>query len=156
ENVLGPEHPDVALSLDNLASLYTSQDRYTEAEPLYRRALAIREKVLGPQHPAVANNINGLAELYRAQNRNAEAEPLYKHALAIPERAVGSGPRDGARASITWHCSTPTRVAMRRPRRSTSARWRFMKRPSNRSTASSPTALTTWRGSTTLGAATLR
>ena len=31
--------------------LYESQGRYAEAEPLYKRALAIREKALGPEHP---------------------------------------------------------------------------------------------------------
>ncbi len=42
-----PEHPDVAQSLNNLAELYRVQGRYAEAEPLYQRALAIREKALG-------------------------------------------------------------------------------------------------------------
>jgi tetratricopeptide (TPR) repeat protein len=45
ERTLGPNHPDVATSLTNLALLYASQRRYAEAEPLYRRALAIRAKV---------------------------------------------------------------------------------------------------------------
>ncbi len=39
------------LSLNNLASLYHSQGRYDEAEPLYQRSLAIREKALGENHP---------------------------------------------------------------------------------------------------------
>ncbi|MBE9141807.1 tetratricopeptide repeat protein [Planktothrix mougeotii] len=29
------DHPDMATSLNNLAALYNSQGRYTEAEPLY-------------------------------------------------------------------------------------------------------------------------
>ena len=40
-------------SLNNLAMLYQAQGRYTEAEPLYRRSLAIREKALGLDHPDV-------------------------------------------------------------------------------------------------------
>jgi hypothetical protein len=51
EKILGPEHPDVADSLHDLASLYYRQGRYPEAEPLYQRALAIREQQLGPEHP---------------------------------------------------------------------------------------------------------
>jgi tetratricopeptide (TPR) repeat protein len=47
EKVLGPEHPDVAQSLNNLGELYRIQGRYAEAEPLLKRALAIRERVLG-------------------------------------------------------------------------------------------------------------
>ena len=54
EKVLGPEHPDVATSLHNLAMLYQVQERYAEAEPLFQRALAIMEKVLGLEHPQTA------------------------------------------------------------------------------------------------------
>ena len=54
EKVLGGEHPDVATSLNTLASLYQEQGRYAEAEPLNKRALAIREKVLGGEHRYVA------------------------------------------------------------------------------------------------------
>jgi tetratricopeptide (TPR) repeat protein len=48
ERVLGPDHRNVAVSLTNLASMYTDSGRYDEAEPLYKRALAIEEKALGP------------------------------------------------------------------------------------------------------------
>lgn len=33
--------------------LYEAQGRTTDAEPLYRRALAIGEKAPGPEHPHV-------------------------------------------------------------------------------------------------------
>jgi tetratricopeptide (TPR) repeat protein len=64
EKALGPEHPDVATSLNNLAGLYRAQGKYAEAEPLYKRALAIREKVLGPEHPHVAIVCKNMAGLY--------------------------------------------------------------------------------------------
>jgi tetratricopeptide (TPR) repeat protein len=86
EKALGPDHPDVGTSLNNLAGLYVEQGRYAEAEPLYKRSLAIREKALSYDHPDVAASLN-LAELYRAQGRDAEAEPLYKRSLAIFGRA---------------------------------------------------------------------
>ena len=54
EKALGPDHPEVALALNNLAELYRDQGRYAEAEPLLKRALAIRKKVFGPDHPIVA------------------------------------------------------------------------------------------------------
>ena len=78
EKALGPEHPDVAASRNNLAELYQAQGRYAEAEPLYRRSLAIWEKALGPEHPHVATGLNNLTVLYRAQGRYAEAEPLFR------------------------------------------------------------------------------
>ncbi|GAB6051221.1 CHAT domain-containing protein [Magnetospira thiophila] len=80
----------MAQSLYNLANLYKEQGRYTEAEPQYKRALAIREKVLGPDNVATASVINNLALLYQAQGRYAEAEPLYKRALAIMEKTMGT------------------------------------------------------------------
>ena len=45
EETFNPEHPYVAESLANLADIYVSQDKYEEAEPLYKRALAILETV---------------------------------------------------------------------------------------------------------------
>src|SRR5437899_799279 len=45
------EHPDLAAGLTNLALLYSKQGKYGQAEPLYRRSLAIQEKVLGADHP---------------------------------------------------------------------------------------------------------
>ena len=47
EKALGPDHSDVAKSLNNLATLYADQGRYAEAEPLYKRALAVVESLLG-------------------------------------------------------------------------------------------------------------
>ncbi len=48
---LGEDHPHVAGSLNNLALLYNSQGRYSEAEPLYLQALELCERVLGVNHP---------------------------------------------------------------------------------------------------------
>ncbi len=86
----GPDDPRLATSLNNLAELYRLQGRYEEAEPLNKRALAIREKVLGPEHSEVATSLNNLAVIYLKQGRYAEAEPLYKRSLAIVEKALGA------------------------------------------------------------------
>jgi CHAT domain-containing protein/Tfp pilus assembly protein PilF len=80
---------DVAASLYNLARLYRAQDRYAEAEPLYRRSLELWEKTYGPNHPYVAGALSGLARAHERQGRYAEAEELYRRALAIEEAALG-------------------------------------------------------------------
>ena len=49
--------------------LYQRQGRYSEAEPLYRRALEARERVLGTEHPDTLISVNNLAALYQAQGR---------------------------------------------------------------------------------------
>jgi hypothetical protein len=51
EKALGPEHPDTAASLSNLAAPLREQRDLAGAWPLYERALAICEKVLGPEQP---------------------------------------------------------------------------------------------------------
>ncbi|MEJ5377094.1 MAG: tetratricopeptide repeat-containing protein, partial [bacterium] len=84
----GPNHPDVATSLNNLALLYKTQGDYAKAEPLLKRSLAIYEKALGPNNPSVATSLNNLAELYKTQGDYAKAEPLLKRSLAIYEKAL--------------------------------------------------------------------
>ena len=44
EKALGPEHPDVAMNLVNMAELYKNQGQYGAAEPLLKRALTIGSK----------------------------------------------------------------------------------------------------------------
>ncbi|MEH2179958.1 tetratricopeptide repeat protein, partial [Nostoc sp.] len=61
--LLGEEHPDVAVSLNNLAGLYNSQGRYSEAEPLYIQALDIFERRLGANHPNTMTVRENLAYL---------------------------------------------------------------------------------------------
>jgi len=89
EKALGPEHPQVAISLNNLAALYQTQAKYAEAELLHKQSLAIREKVHGPNHTEVAQSLNNLAMLYHTQAKYAEAEPLCKRSLAIREKVHG-------------------------------------------------------------------
>jgi hypothetical protein len=47
EKAHSPDHPDVGVSLNNLAGLYVRQGRYADAEPLLKRSLAIKEKIFG-------------------------------------------------------------------------------------------------------------
>ncbi|WP_372478254.1 tetratricopeptide repeat protein [Nostoc mirabile] len=64
---LGEEHPDVATSYNNLAALYKSQGQYSDAEPLYKKALDIAELSLGVDHPNTANireNLKSLRDNY--------------------------------------------------------------------------------------------
>ncbi len=85
----GPQDPRLATSLDRLATLYQAKGSYTEAEPLFQRALAIVEKALGPDHPSVATSLNNLGLVYHAQGKYAEAEQLFQRSLAISEKALG-------------------------------------------------------------------
>ncbi|MBT8419426.1 MAG: CHAT domain-containing protein, partial [Gammaproteobacteria bacterium] len=79
------------ISLNNLAGLYDSQGRYGEAESLYERALAARERVLGKDHPDTLTSLNSLAFLYWSQGHYGEAEPLFRRTLEASEGVLGKG-----------------------------------------------------------------
>jgi tetratricopeptide (TPR) repeat protein len=77
------------MSLSNLAEFYSSQGKPDQAEPLFIRSLAVREKGLPPDHPDVAQSLSCLAKQYCSQGKYADAEPLYKRSLEIYEKAFG-------------------------------------------------------------------
>jgi tetratricopeptide (TPR) repeat protein len=89
EKACGPEHPDTATSLNNLAGLLLDQGDLVGARPLYQRALTIREKVCGPEHPDTAMSLNNLALVLKEQGDLVGARPLYQRALAVAERVLG-------------------------------------------------------------------
>ncbi|MGH8489047.1 MAG: tetratricopeptide repeat protein [Gammaproteobacteria bacterium] len=75
--------------MSNLGLLLKTKALYAEAEPLYRRALAIDERSYGPEHSNVAIRLNNLALLLKDTDRLKEAEPLMRRALEIDERSYG-------------------------------------------------------------------
>ena len=77
-----------ATSLASVAQSLRYQKKYSEAEPLFREALAIREKVLPPHHPRTAWTLEGLGVTLAELKRPDEAEKYYLQALAIWDRAT--------------------------------------------------------------------
>ena len=86
KKALGPDHPDVATSLNNLAALYQAQGLYAKAEPLYQQSLAISKKALGPDHPDVATALENYAALLTQLKRDKEAASLRAQAKEIRVR----------------------------------------------------------------------
>jgi tetratricopeptide (TPR) repeat protein len=84
---LRPDDPTV---LTYVAGGLTEAADYASAEPLLRRALAIRERILGPNHLDVAASLWALATLLRTRGDAVEAEQLLRRALTAREAAVGS------------------------------------------------------------------
>jgi len=79
----------MARELNNLASSYLDQGRYSAAVPLSIRSLEITEHILGKDHYYVAISLNTLAEIYRGQGHYLDAEPLFIRSLHIRERVLG-------------------------------------------------------------------
>jgi CHAT domain-containing protein/Tfp pilus assembly protein PilF len=105
--VFGPEDPNTAVSLNNLANLYCTMGRYAQAEPLFQRSLKIYEFQRGPDHPDVADSLNNLAILYVNMGQCTKAEPLYQRSLKIRESQRGPDHPDVAQslnnlANLYW------------------------------------------------------
>ena len=83
EDRFGKEHPNVAISLNNLAYLYDCQGNYVKSEPLYKRALVILEKLLGPDHFRVGFVLSNMAERSRKMGKKDEADRLEAQAAKI-------------------------------------------------------------------------
>ncbi|ELK25339.1 Nephrocystin-3 [Myotis davidii] len=89
ERVLGPDHPDCAQSLNNLAALCNEMKQYEKAEELYERALDIRRRALAPDHPSLAYTVKHLAILYKKMGKLDKAVPLYELAVEIRQKSFG-------------------------------------------------------------------
>jgi tetratricopeptide (TPR) repeat protein/tRNA A-37 threonylcarbamoyl transferase component Bud32 len=84
------DHPEIATTLETIASAEYMAGRYPEAEQAFLRALEIRERTLGEEHVSVANTMHNLAvTVYLFQNRAKEAVAMIRHAVAMDERLVG-------------------------------------------------------------------
>jgi tetratricopeptide (TPR) repeat protein/predicted Ser/Thr protein kinase len=89
EELLGPEHPDVAGTYNNLAAVQRNLGAYDDALATHRRALAIQREALGPDHPELAATYNTLALLEQARGDYEQAQSLLEQALAIGRPAFG-------------------------------------------------------------------
>lgn len=100
------EPMDLGVAAQNLAMTYHRQEKYGQAEPLYKQAIEIKTKVLGAQHPDVADVLSRYAELLQKTHREAEAANLQvcitgmktgkwtktKHQIQLPPRSTSANP----------------------------------------------------------------
>jgi serine/threonine protein kinase/tetratricopeptide (TPR) repeat protein len=89
EKALGPDHPDVAMALTNLANPLSKLGRVTEALDLNQRALQIYERNVGAEHPDIATSSSNRGEYLNLLSRYAEAEVSARRALNIFEKELG-------------------------------------------------------------------
>jgi serine/threonine protein kinase/tetratricopeptide (TPR) repeat protein len=89
KQVYGPEHPEVASALDNMAVLRYRQGRLDEAVAHERQALAMRIKFLGKDDPKVAMSLINLAVFLQEQSKLDEAESVSRQAVAASRKAFG-------------------------------------------------------------------
>jgi Flp pilus assembly protein TadD len=79
-----PRHWKVkAVTCSELASLYSVQGNYREAERFRRDELSLREKFDGSRAPDTVVATSNLATLLDDAGKSAEAEPLHRQAVEI-------------------------------------------------------------------------
>ncbi|MBZ0269653.1 serine/threonine-protein kinase [bacterium] len=94
QRVLGEDDPETLRSTEHLAELHREQGMYTEAEPLYVKALEGMRRVLGEEDLDVLLTEGNLGGLYLNQGRYDEAEPLLVHAVEGLRRLPGEEPSE--------------------------------------------------------------
>ena len=72
ETHLGPHHPDLANTLNNLGVVCEKTGRLDEAESCYRRAYDIAAAAFDPDHPFVVTSRKNLADFCEAHGRTIE------------------------------------------------------------------------------------
>lgn len=80
------EHGDAVESIgayDNYALFCTSRASRDDAEPLYRRALILRQETVGPRHPVYAAGLVNLGRLQYRRGALDEAETLMWQAADV-------------------------------------------------------------------------
>jgi tetratricopeptide (TPR) repeat protein len=87
---LQPNDLSVISCVEHLADFYTSQSRYTEAEPLYKRCIAAREKLPANQNTALLRDLVSLGKVEKEQGKRQEAEKQLKEAVSMAEKQFGS------------------------------------------------------------------
>lgn len=99
ERHLGPDHPDVAATLNNLGTMYRDEDLHHEVRPLYERALRIRREdwentpTNSPNRREsayrVAESYGNMGALYMDLGWYEQAAPCLDQSLLVMGREVG-------------------------------------------------------------------
>jgi hypothetical protein len=105
---LGPDHPDLANTLNNLAVAHERSGHLDEAERQYRRSHAIAARTLPPDHPLVTTSAQNLREFCEANGRPVDAAAVTPSDAA----ALRLAPADDPRAASPRATARPPQAAV--------------------------------------------
>jgi len=97
EELVGPDHPDLLPSLDNLGILNAERGDYARAAHFFGRALEIRRRAL-PGTGELGRGLYRLGNLHQLEGELIEARALYEESLEVTRHALG--PEDVQVANI--------------------------------------------------------
>jgi tetratricopeptide (TPR) repeat protein len=87
--ILGEEHPETALSLQQIGNHYDHMHDLGKALYYYNAALAIQRKVLGEEHPDTAQSLSLIGNVYNGLSELDKALEYCTQALAIEQKVLG-------------------------------------------------------------------
>ena len=105
ETQLGPHHPDLANTLNNLGVVCEKTGRLDEAEHCYRRAYEIAGAALAPDHPFVITSRKNLADFREAHGRTIE--PPAAAPSALPPQPVAPSSIEPSTSDEARHAAEP-------------------------------------------------
>lgn len=85
----GPEHVNVAKTMNNLGNFYFIQGNSQRAEELYLESIVIEEKTLGKEDVMVADSLYNLSMIYIEREDKEKAKAALSQALQIKEKKLG-------------------------------------------------------------------
>lgn len=88
--LLGDDHPDTLLSINNTGLLLRVQGHYDEAERYILEALEGNRRVFGEDHQKTLVTMGNYGALLRNKGKNEEAEDVWRRTLEAQRRALGN------------------------------------------------------------------
>jgi tetratricopeptide (TPR) repeat protein len=82
----------------HLGSIYFSRGDYQDAEPAYRRQLALYEQLYRPDSPMILPALERLGTLFQVQKRLPAAHDTFARAVAISTASYGENSSDSERS----------------------------------------------------------
>ena len=109
ERTLGPRHPDLANTLNNLGIVCEMANNPIDAEHYFRRAYAIATAALSPDHPFVDTSRKNLHDFCAARGRPVELPPSPPEVAAWLETPAprATAPRESSPPAKTQDDVTP-------------------------------------------------
>ena len=117
EQTLGPHHPDLANTLNNLGIVCEMRDNPIDAEHHFRPAHAIATATLAPDHPFVATSGRNLHDFCAARGRPVELPPSPPAMAAWLEAPAprAATPHESSRSAKTQDVTPIPRQRFLRP-----------------------------------------
>jgi non-specific serine/threonine protein kinase/serine/threonine-protein kinase len=97
-DLLGEDHPEVALSMSQLGEVLFQIGEYEQARRLHEQALDFRREFYGPDHQTVAWSLHSLGVISWRASELETARSLLRQSLEIEERIFGP---DSMQAAVT-------------------------------------------------------